>query len=723
MTPRFLVITDTHLANGGSELRLDDLSKVALPAIAHPTRETEIGKLFERIASELQRRGQNLDGIFFAGDAQRRGLPGGHEILFDLILENFANVGISPKKIVATPGNHDVKKWSAPGSAERYDAFCSVWKTNGCVVPWLDGIDSPSNFDITRHCLVGPDNKWIVYPLNTSNWSQVAAELPAELAGIWEQIPHQFSADHSRQQQLRAELENLRTYDMAHVSDSQLEAVRRIVGSTPLPATGPQLRILVMHHHLRAPSLRVELKPFEGISNLEQIRRFIGQARINLVIHGHKHEHSVHFEHLSADHGDEVNRVAVLAAGTIDDGRDTDAARVLTVEGLPFTPALKSERFGLTRGGLDVPVTVEKTLHLWTERALKGGPAVVEGTDFDEVYARASRAAREVVPRGTLVVHLDLPDTFVELTLPDGYPEADGISKDERQKWLREIVEWWQLPQSHRDKNFPYPHGSRLQRYGGVRDQIDRLAIMLKNARSSQSVSSRALAVLVDPIRDFNEGDAHEAFPSFTMVQLKKRQKEDGRTALDIVGFYRAQEFSQWWPVNVAELRAIQIKLCRPVDLVPGHITTITTEARLDDRATGQVHVPIFDRWLDLAPQNLFLLAGLLSGQIKDHPSSTELLGQWRRALKDFQTVAQAQSVDGSPISSEGLKALQKYIVTLCPIELPPFYSHFVALVDASEAFEKSSKDRGSFHPWKRAVERVVPEILQATRYIGASAT
>ncbi|WP_167514766.1 metallophosphoesterase [Mesorhizobium intechi] len=714
--PRFLLITDTHLADGGSELRLDDLSKTTIPSISHPTREGEIGKLFERIASDLRGKEQRLDGVLFAGDAQRKGLPGGHKILFDLILANFGEFGIEPGRIVAAPGNHDVKKWSEPSSRERYEAFAAVWKANGCIVPWLDGVDSRNSVDASKHFLAAHDNRWIVYPLNTSNWSQVQAELPKDLATIWNEIPARLSANAAEQERLSSALNGLRSYDMAHVSDAQLEVMRGVIASAPRPESGPQLRVLLMHHHLRAPGLRVELKAFESISNLEQIRSFIRQAEINLVIHGHKHEHAVHFDHLGGERVEEGRRVAVLSAGAIDDGRDTDAARILAIEGIPYTPTLQSTRFGLARGGLNAPMEVEKPIRLWMMTSLADGPEIIQGSDFNEVYARASDAAREIVPRGTLIVHLDLPANSVQLDLPEGYPEAASISVPERQQWLREIVDWWQLPQSHRDKSFPYPHGSRLRRYGGVSDQIERLATMLESGRSSPTLSSRALAILVDPIRDFDAGSEREAFPSFTMLQIKKRQRSN-TTLLDITGFYRAQEFSQWWPVNIAELRAIQVKLCRRVGIEPGRITTITTEARLDERAPGQVHVPIFDRWLDQAPQNLFLLAGILSQQIHEHPNAKDLLGQWRQALRDFLVVAQARSTDGSPISSEGLKALRDYIAALCPADRPrpQFFSSFVSLVEQSEQFERSAKDTSSFEIWARVVKRVVPEILNAT--------
>lgn len=721
IAPRFLLITDSHFADEGSELKLDDLSKTSVRQILHPTREAEIDKLFGRIADELRRNGEMLDGVLFGGDAQRRGLTGGHRILFDLIIQHFGERGISPKRIVATPGNHDVKKWSDPSSRERYQAFTEVWKEMGCVVPWLDGVDDRYNYDPSDHFLAADDKRWVVFPLNSSNWSQVQVAVPESLSRIWSDIPQRLSDDLKEQESFRKAFDDLLSYDMAHVSDAQLEVLRAVMANMPSPHAGPQLRILLMHHHLRAPGLRVELKAFENVSNLQQIRGFIAQSGVNLVLHGHKHEHAVHFEHFDGLEREQTKRVAVLSAGAIDNGRDEDAARILSVSGLPYTPTLHSQRFGLARSGLDAPVVAEPSIRLWSEHSLAGGPAVVQGVDFNEVYARASHAALQLVPRGTLVVHLDLPPTEVRLDLPDGYPEASDSSPAERLEWLKEIVGWWQLPHSHRDKNFPYPHGSRLRRYGGVTDQIDRLGAMLESTRSSPTLSSRALAILVDPIRDFLQGSDKEAFPSFTMLQLKKRS-EGGDNRLDIIGFYRAQEFSQWWPVNIAELRAIQVRLSERAGTKLGRITTITTEARLDEKAPGQVHVPILDRWLDQAPENIFLLACLLVGQIKDHPQEKVLFDQWRQSLNDLTSVARARSADGSPISSQGLKALRNYIIALCPDGRgrPEFFPYLETLVDQTESFETSAKDIENFERWARAINRAVPEILNATAQISA---
>jgi hypothetical protein len=55
---------------------------------------------------------------------------------------------------------------------------------------------------------------------------------------------------------------------------------------------------------------------------------------------------------------------------------------------------------------------------------------------------------------------------------------------------------------------------------------------------------------------------------------------------LDCVGYFRKQDLTLWWPVNIAELRRIQSRVLDlgPIDKVrPGHLVTIAAEAIHDD--------------------------------------------------------------------------------------------------------------------------------------------
>lgn len=164
---RFLVLSDLHLAGA---LKRDDIKTSGIPGLQHPSRAAAAEELLAAIADHLRETAGTLDAVIFAGDAQDKGSEGSHEAAFALISKYFEPFGISSDKIVATPGNHDVLKGSPPGSSERYAAFSSTWRTNLCVVPWLDGVDKEASVDTSRHRLVAPDASWVIYPVNTSNW-------------------------------------------------------------------------------------------------------------------------------------------------------------------------------------------------------------------------------------------------------------------------------------------------------------------------------------------------------------------------------------------------------------------------------------------------------------------------------------------------------------------------------------------------------------------------
>jgi hypothetical protein len=185
----------------------------------------------ERFAAEKR----VLNGVLFSGDAQSRGDAGGHELVLKLLLDHLASFGVTPATIVATPGNHDVPRDSPPSSAKRYEDFNRVWRDAGCVVPWLDGIDTwPAVAPFDRHPLVAADRTWAVFPINSSNWSHVTSELPRPLSDVWDKIPQAVAGgDAEVEETLRGQLQALARYDMARVSKEQLEALRAIVATTP----------------------------------------------------------------------------------------------------------------------------------------------------------------------------------------------------------------------------------------------------------------------------------------------------------------------------------------------------------------------------------------------------------------------------------------------------------------------------------------------------------
>jgi 3',5'-cyclic AMP phosphodiesterase CpdA len=694
----FLHLTDTHLSLSGTPFSRDD-HKVSIPEISHPTRETVLELLFGRLAERLDRDGKHLDGVLFTGDAQDRGKPGGHQILLDLLLKHFRSAGVKPENIVAIPGNHDIPRNTQPSSSARYAAFVQVWRAAGCVTPWLDGVDAlPS--DGGPHSLVDKNSRWAVFPINTSNWSHVAQTLPEPLASIWLALPKLGSnGDSAKEEALRRQLEDLARFDMARVSDGQLEAMRSIIDATARPAAGRQVRIALLHHHLRSPSMREELKPFADISNLEHLRSFFRDSGISIVLHGHKHERSAQFEHIYDNEGNKDHRIFVVSGSTFEPGRESEAARLVNISGLPHVPTISIEPLPVPRSGVEVSCTHLVSKAIWTSENVPGAPIVIQGSDIDEVYERVCVAAGSNAANGMLIAHLDLPASVSStLPLPTTYPLPEPMGMDDRQHWLSELVAWWQLERSGLEYRMPFVHGTRLRRFGGKIDQIGRIVALLR-----VKASTRALAVLIDPFQDFAEDGAGEEFASFCLVQFKRRETSAGKYFVDVITFYRAQEFARWWPINIAELRYIQLEVCKELEFLPGRITTIAADARTHARSPTQVAMPIIDRWLDQAPERFHLLAtALLRGEVRSQAQHAAVRG-WMQSLSDLEATASAFNSDGIPIAIDGLKRLASYLEVAkdeSSIELGEFVRILRRLTRVNEGFERSGRSKSEFDRW-----------------------
>jgi hypothetical protein len=663
----------------------------------------------------LTRSGRRLDGVLFSGDAQDRGRPGGHQILLDLVLRHFVPLGVTTGNIVAVPGNHDVPRASPPSSIVRYEAFTEVWRKAGCVTPWLDGIDMSAS-DGGAHRLVSVDGRWAVFPINTSNWSHVTRTLPEPLASAWADLSALGAGgDVSKEAKLRAQLDELARYDMARVSARQLEILRGLVESTAQPATGRQLKIALLHHHLRAPSFREELKPFADVSNLEQVRGFLRDRGFAIVVHGHKHEHAAQFEHIYDEDGDEDHRTLVISGATFEPGRDLDAARLITIMGIPNSPAVTIEPVPVPRGGVDPRDPPAVTRRIWSTGVVPGAPVVIQGCDLDEVYDRVCEAAAKDAANGTLIVHLDLPTgTAGELPLPSNYPLPEPMEESERRRWLKELVAWWQLERSGLDHRMPFVHGTRLRRYGGKINQVDRVIKLLKT-----KASTRALAVLIDPFRDFTTDGANEEFASFCLVEFKRRDLGGGQRAVDVIAFYRAQEFARWWPINIAEMRHLQWEICAALGFLPGRITTIAADARTHSRSPTQVAMPIIDRWLDQAPERLHLLANALVNCSVREGAQRDAVRGWERALADLEETATEYNPDGLPIAIEGLKLLASYLEVVDE-EGDPTLKGFVRvlrrLARDNEGFEDGTRTKAEFDRWAPSALEAVSELRALTK-------
>jgi hypothetical protein len=339
-------------------------------------------------------------------------------------------------------------------------------------------------------------------------------------------------------------------------------------------------------------------------------------------------------------------------------------------------------------------------------------PIVVEGDDLDEVYARACAIAQSDADRRTLVVHLDLAPDPTILPLPTAYPPI-GPGSPATEAWLRDLVNWWQRDRSQLEHRIPYLHGARLRRYGGKIDQIQRIIRILSNKDST-----RALAVLVDPFRDFRDDGRGEAFASFSLVEFRRREG-DPKGVVDAIAFYRAQEFERWWPINVAELRLLQTEIAEASGLIPGRITTITGDARTISKSPTQVAMPIIDRWLDQSPERLHLIADALIHKAVRGDEQQKAIDDWHLGLDELREATKSFNSDGVPIAIEGLQMLAAYIrASASPDddELGQIAEQATQLALHNEQYEATDQELPNFRRWAEQAKIYVDRLERSTK-------
>jgi hypothetical protein len=646
----FLHVTDCHLSSKTDYKAID--IKLVGADVRQPLRDDTLDETLGAVANELLKCGTKLDAIVFSGDGTLKGDPGGQTSLRGMLLKHFNKLGIDAGKIVATPGNHDVVSGTLPSSPDRYSLFQAAWMAGeDSIVPFLDGIHDLDKLDFNKHVLVGPDRKWAVFPINSSNWSQIrlSATQNDDVKTLQD-----FLSTQNDSASLTKALERLTSFDLARISQNQLSAIKRLASDTEdIP-----LRIATLHHHLLPVSEREEFKAGADLTNLGALRQVLLEHGFHIVVHGHKHHATAHFDHIYPTSGDvgivSPHRLLTVSGGTfgpMDTDQDTPV-RLISIANIPNAPICHIRNYKIATPGQKLKSNELKPIQLWENDPASKGPISIYGDSVDEVYARSIQSIAKYPGRPiACTVKFESVDTC---SFPIAYPYS-GTS-DERNEWFAETVKWWQQPTSRMDSRIPYIHGSRLKRFGGNIDQIERIIRLLK---SNTEPTSRTIALVVDPGRDFGP---ETSFASFCFVQFCLRQNSE----LDCIGYYRAQEFNHWWPVNIAELRYLQAEILAETQLKPGKITTITPYPRLSDdiRQPTKVAVPIIDQWVDSHPVRIAQIALYLANQTS--ASNDDGIKYWRRCLNDLKQATAGFHKDGNPVAIEGLQLLEQWLTAAC---------------------------------------------------------
>ena len=124
---------------------------------------------------------------------------------------------------------------------------------------------------------------------------------------------------------LETQLQRLRLHDIARVSPDQLNSIVQAIDSSNAPADAA--RIAVLHHQLLPISSEEEVKTFETLTNLGEIRAFLVANEFDAILHGHKHTARAYedvlrnFDHPHADEPSATRRCVVASCGTIGMGQ------------------------------------------------------------------------------------------------------------------------------------------------------------------------------------------------------------------------------------------------------------------------------------------------------------------------------------------------------------------------------------------------------------------
>jgi hypothetical protein len=151
-------------------------------------------------------------------------------------------------------------------------------------------------------------------------------------------------------------------------------------------------------------------------------------------------------------------------------------------------------------------------------------------------------------------------------------------------------------------------------------------------------------------------------FPSFSLLHLWVSDR-----ALHCSAFFRKQEMTFWWPVNVAELARIQDEAVQRLRLTHEHITagairTYASEAVFSDRLP-KVDVPRIDRQFWRNPAALRVLAvAVADGTILGRSGDITTLLSF---MDDWAPVAEAPPTDGAAVPVRGLGAIAEMLEAL----------------------------------------------------------
>lgn len=653
-----LHLSDLHLGDEDYSAFADYKVEV-IAAAARQGRSTVLANTLRALGEALAREGMQLDAIAISGDVTYRGQASGFAQLPEMLANLGEEVVPDPSRIMVVPGNHDVTWGSEPGSSERYADFVTGVRDMGYVTPLLEGIDlndgGGKKAGAKSPVLTASDNSFMLVGLNSSDHCGVQARTDSDLERAIAAV--EADTTNTAAQAVLKAWRHSNQYDVARVNPAQQIAVSRELGAPADRMAGP-VRIAVLHHQLLPISLEEEVKPFESIVNLAQVRDWLAKNRIGMVLHGHKHVAVTYEDRYTplADRPSNPHRVIVSSVGTVGQGQGMTnvIGRLITVEPSRSSVGklLVKDVTSVSPGASMNYSALRSTKYRTRVDSAASGHNLIEGASSRQVHEQLL----DLTDDG-----LDLPRPLVcRVTIPDGAhkPPASfaGLkSVPEDEGWFEDLVGLWQSREPLTAMAFN--HGERIFALNGDTNQFDHALAAL----TAKQGSSRAVISVFNPGRD-NPAESSEDFPSFCLVHLFIVKRE-----LRVVAYFRKQEMRYWWPVNLAELARLQQEAVSKLnaqqgnELVPGEITTITA-VPTSGRRIPRVAVPRVDRWVDEDSARLLRMA-LLPYQ----PTMAEASA----ALADWETLTEecllptTKAADGSPVPVLGLTRVRENLAAL----------------------------------------------------------
>lgn len=706
-----LHLTDLHLFTGGGVDAVGDYGKSNLVENAgQQSRTRSIRVTLSQLGQTLRDSQTTLDAVVISGDITVQNQPEGYELL-PAVLEELGKSLPHADQILISPGNHDVAWSTPPGSTQRYEQLINLRKVTGFRTALLDGIDIDSDGRLMpgapKPYVVAPDGSFVVLALNSANRSGTVLAATDDVSALLDRLRGR-NADDDVELLLR-ELDKRSLFDVARVDEVQLNAATAaLMEARSTSSHHDPMTFVSLHHPLSSVTAVEEMKPFETLTNLGQIRDWVATNKVNGVLHGHKHVASVFEDSHTPSGSSQKHHFAVFGGGTIGLGApiDGECAQLITVSSAsPQHQPLQVQRIHAIQPGQSLrPADLdEHELHLGRQDAHDLG--VVRAATIDDVFdvLLGWRASLDSVGK-PLVCTVEAGATA--LSLPVRYPDLP-YDVDDPNAWADTLIDWWQSPT--RGSAAKFNHGERLKRYeGSPLNQLEEAANTLRNSLSS----SRAVAVLVQPRIDL--AAQRLDFPSFTLFHAFVTDDQ-----LHVVAYFRKQEIPHWWPINMGELARMQKYLVERVQeehprLRSGSITTVTA-IPVEGDALPNVSVP----WIDLNadhPERLLHLIEPLITRDKEAAAAA-----WRRVFLGW---AEGNSVarDQEPVPVEGFTRATALLLALSSaLQSPSNLAVLVEELDQLREINEEYRDRNDVGNRRAARERWVGRVMQKkARILGA---